>query len=103
LLTLRAVRLLRSADIILFDEGVSHAILDFARREARKLFVGNAGTDDQVAALMNGLAGGGKRVVKLCVEGEAALLENKTARDRPTNFSAPAVANSSAIRNGAGA
>jgi len=103
LLTLRAVRLLRSADIILFDERVSHAILDFARREARKLLFGNAGTDDQVIALMNGLARQGKCVVRLCVEDEAAVLESKTARGQPTNFSAPAVANSSAIRNGVGA
>jgi uroporphyrin-III C-methyltransferase / precorrin-2 dehydrogenase / sirohydrochlorin ferrochelatase len=73
LLTLQAVRLLRTADIILFDEGVSDAILDFARREARKLLVGSVGTDDQVTALMNGLARGGKRVVRLCVEGEGRI------------------------------
>src|SRR6202142_3462847 len=34
LLTLRAVRALQSADVILFDDLVSHDVLDFARREA---------------------------------------------------------------------
>ena len=37
LLTLRAVRALQSADIILFDDLVSRDVLDFARREARKM------------------------------------------------------------------
>src|SRR5215472_6108755 len=40
LLTLRAVRALQSADVILFDDLVSHEVLDFARREARKMLVG---------------------------------------------------------------
>src|SRR5579863_5302 len=91
MLTLKAVRLLRSADIILFDKGASDAILDFARREARKLLVGSGGADDQATTLMNGLARQGKRVVRLCVEGEAAALKSKTARSQPTNLNAPAV------------
>ncbi len=103
LLTLRGVRILQSADIILFDEGISGAVLDFARREARKLLVGNTGNDDDVNALMKGLARQGKRVVRLCVEGEAAVLESQTARGQPTNLNAPAVPNSSAIHNGVGA
>ena len=36
LLTLRAVRALQSADVILFDDLVSREVLDFARREAKK-------------------------------------------------------------------
>ena len=36
LLTLRAVRALQSADVILFDDLVSPDMLDFARREARR-------------------------------------------------------------------
>jgi hypothetical protein len=40
LLTLKAVRALQSADIILYDDLVSGDVLDFARREARKLLVG---------------------------------------------------------------
>src|SRR5262245_60949250 len=40
LLTLKAVRALRSADVILFDDLVAPDILDFARREARRMLVG---------------------------------------------------------------
>ena len=43
LLTLRAVRALQSADVILFDDLVSPDILDFARREAKKMLVGKTG------------------------------------------------------------
>ena len=43
LLTLRAVRALQSADVILFDDLVSPEILDFARREAKKMLVGKTG------------------------------------------------------------
>ena len=39
LLTLRAVRALQSADVILYDDLVSHGVLDFARREAKKILV----------------------------------------------------------------
>src|SRR5665213_2437010 len=39
LLTLRAVRALQSADVILFDDLVATDILDFARREAKKMLV----------------------------------------------------------------
>ena len=42
-LTLRAVRALQSADVILFDDLVSREILDFARREAKKMLVGKTG------------------------------------------------------------
>src|SRR5208282_3475862 len=43
LLTLRAVRALQSADVILFDALVAPDILDFARREAKKMLVGKRG------------------------------------------------------------
>ena len=42
-LTLRAVRALQSADVILFDDLVSPEILEFARREAKKMLVGKTG------------------------------------------------------------
>ena len=69
LLTLRAVRALQSADVILFDETVSAAILDFARREAKKMLVGKAahappGEPDD-AHLTVALAKAGRRVVRL--------------------------------------
>ncbi|HEY6602003.1 MAG TPA: siroheme synthase CysG [Xanthobacteraceae bacterium] len=70
LLTLRAVRALQSADVILFDDLVSREVLDFARREARKMLVGKSGfgpscRQDDINALMVGLAKQGKRVVRL--------------------------------------
>jgi len=70
LLTLRAVRALQSADIILFDDLVSRDVLDFARREARKMLVGKTGygpscKQDEINALMVSLARQGKRVVRL--------------------------------------
>jgi len=70
LLTLRAVRALQSADVILFDDLVSREVLDFARREAKKMLVGKTGygpscTQVDINALMVGLARQGKRVVRL--------------------------------------
>ena len=70
LLTLRAVRALQSADVILFDQHVSVAVLDFARREAKKLLVGKtsqgpSSTQDEINSLMVGLAKASRRVVRL--------------------------------------
>jgi uroporphyrin-III C-methyltransferase / precorrin-2 dehydrogenase / sirohydrochlorin ferrochelatase len=70
LLTLRAVRALQSADVILFDDLVAPEILDFARREARKMLVGKTGYEpsckqDDINRLMVRLAKAGKRVVRL--------------------------------------
>src|SRR5215470_8340005 len=70
LLTLRAVRALQSADIILVDDLVAPDILDFARREAKKMLVGKTGhgpscKQEEINALMVTLARAGKRVVRL--------------------------------------
>jgi uroporphyrin-III C-methyltransferase/precorrin-2 dehydrogenase/sirohydrochlorin ferrochelatase len=70
LLTLRAVRALQSADVILFDGLVSPDILEFARREAKKMLIGETGNDgsrrkDDSAALTIALAQAGRRVVRL--------------------------------------
>jgi len=70
LLTLRAVRALQSADVILFDDLVSPDVLDFARREAKKMLVGKTGhkpscRQDEINALMVSLARAGRRVVRL--------------------------------------
>ncbi|MFZ3240114.1 MAG: siroheme synthase CysG, partial [Pseudolabrys sp.] len=70
MLTLRAVRALQSADVILFDDLVSHDVLDFARREARKMLVGKTGfgpscKQEDINALMVSLARQGKRVIRL--------------------------------------
>jgi uroporphyrin-III C-methyltransferase/precorrin-2 dehydrogenase/sirohydrochlorin ferrochelatase len=70
LLTLRAVRALQSADVILFDDLVAPDILDFARREAKKMLVGKTGhapscKQDDINTLMISLAKAGRRVVRL--------------------------------------
>jgi uroporphyrin-III C-methyltransferase/precorrin-2 dehydrogenase/sirohydrochlorin ferrochelatase len=70
LLTLRAVRALQSADVILFDDLVSQEVLDFSRREAKKMLVGKTGfgpscRQEDINALMVSLAKQGKRVVRL--------------------------------------
>ena len=70
LLTLRAVRALQSADVILFDDLIAPDILDFARREAKKMLVGKTGhqascRQDDINALMISLAKAGRRVVRL--------------------------------------
>jgi uroporphyrin-III C-methyltransferase/precorrin-2 dehydrogenase/sirohydrochlorin ferrochelatase len=64
------VRALQSADIILIDDLVAPAILDFARREAKKMVVGKTGfapscRQDEINTLMVGLAKAGRRVVRL--------------------------------------
>jgi len=70
LLTLKAVRALESADVILFDALVSDEILDFACREAKRLAVGKRGgrkscRQADINDLMVRLARRGKRVVRL--------------------------------------
>jgi uroporphyrin-III C-methyltransferase/precorrin-2 dehydrogenase/sirohydrochlorin ferrochelatase len=77
LLTLRAVRALQAADVILIEDLVAPEILDFARREARKMLVGNPGQSapghaGDVNATMAALAKSGKRVVWL-KHGDAAM------------------------------
>jgi uroporphyrin-III C-methyltransferase/precorrin-2 dehydrogenase/sirohydrochlorin ferrochelatase len=70
LLTLKAMRALRAADVILYDDLVAPAILDYARREARTMLVGKTGhrpscRQEDIDAFMVRLAGDGKRVVRL--------------------------------------
>jgi uroporphyrin-III C-methyltransferase/precorrin-2 dehydrogenase/sirohydrochlorin ferrochelatase len=70
LLTLKALRSLRNADVILYDDLVAPEILDYARREARTMLVGKTGhgpscRQDDINALMVQLAKSGKQVVRL--------------------------------------
>lgn len=70
LLTLKAIRALQSADIILYDDLVSLGVLEFARREARRMLVGKTGYGPSVKqgdinALIVSLALQGKHVVRL--------------------------------------
>lgn len=69
-LTLKAVRALQCAEIILFDDLVSDEVLDFARREAKRMTVGKRGgrascRQGDINALMLKLAKEGKHVVRL--------------------------------------
>jgi len=70
LLTLKALRTLQSADVILYDRLVSPEILELARREARRILVGKAGhapscRQDDINVLMVTFARQGRRVVRL--------------------------------------
>jgi uroporphyrin-III C-methyltransferase/precorrin-2 dehydrogenase/sirohydrochlorin ferrochelatase len=71
LLTLRALRALNEADVILHDRLVSDGVLALARRDAERIEVGKRvggnhdATQQRIHALMIELAGAGKRVVRL--------------------------------------
>jgi uroporphyrin-III C-methyltransferase/precorrin-2 dehydrogenase/sirohydrochlorin ferrochelatase len=69
LLTLRALQLLQQADVILYDRLVPEAILERARRDAERVFVGKETGDStqqtRINELMIALARGGKRVARL--------------------------------------
>ena len=70
LLTLKAVRALQNADVVLFDDLVSPGVLDMARREAQRLNVGKRGFKPScgqadICALFVRLVEEGKIVVRL--------------------------------------
>ncbi|SOC45236.1 uroporphyrinogen-III C-methyltransferase [Rhizobium subbaraonis] len=70
LMTLKAVRALQSADVILFDDLVSDEVLELARREARRMLVGKRGgrescRQEDINDMMVTLARAGKHVVRL--------------------------------------
>jgi len=70
LLTLRALQLLQQADVILYDRLVPDAILERARRDAQRVFVGKESGGEQaqqtrINELLVSLARAGKRVVRL--------------------------------------
>lgn len=70
LLTLKAVRALQAADVILFDDLVSAEVLELARREAKRMLVGKRGgrescKQEDINDMMIRLAKAGKRVVRL--------------------------------------
>jgi len=70
LLTLRAARLLQQADVILYDRLVSPDVLERARRDAERIFVGKESgnhhvTQERTQALLRQLALEGKRVCRL--------------------------------------
>ena len=70
LLTLRAARALREADVIVYDKLVDPAVLEYARRDARRIFVGKSKGDHtlpqaEINALLAAEAKAGRHVVRL--------------------------------------
>jgi len=70
LLTLRAHRLLQDADVIVYDRLVAPELLDHARRDAERIYVGKARgahvrSQDEINALLEEHARAGRRVVRL--------------------------------------
>lgn len=75
MLTLKAVRALQSADVILYEEGITAEVLELARREAKRLFVAECGEEpDAVSNTTLSLVRSGKRVVRL-VAGDASMTD----------------------------
>ncbi len=69
-LTLKAVRALQCADVILFDDLVSAEVLELARREAKRMLVGKRGgrescRQDDINRMMIDFAKSGRHVVRL--------------------------------------
>jgi uroporphyrin-III C-methyltransferase/precorrin-2 dehydrogenase/sirohydrochlorin ferrochelatase len=70
LLTFRALRLLQQADVVVYDHLVSAEILDLARRDSEKIYVGKQREkhtlpQESINTLLADLAKAGKRVARL--------------------------------------
>ena len=70
LLTIRALRALQNADVVLYDRLVSDEIVDLARRDAERIYVGKAAgsahvSQEEINALLVRLAKEGRRVCRL--------------------------------------
>lgn len=70
LLTIKALRALQDADLVVYDRLVGDGILDLTRRDAERIYVGKARSDhsvpqDQINELLVEQAQAGRRVVRL--------------------------------------
>ncbi|MEO1889197.1 MAG: siroheme synthase CysG [Cycloclasticus sp.] len=70
LLTLKALRILQQADIIIYDRLVSEGVLNLARRDAERMYVGKKRShhsvpQEDINSLLIRLAKAGNRVVRL--------------------------------------
>jgi len=70
LITVKAVDCLRRADVVVYDRLVAPALLDYARADAEKIYVGKASSDhtlsqDEINRLLVAQARAGKCVVRL--------------------------------------
>jgi uroporphyrin-III C-methyltransferase/precorrin-2 dehydrogenase/sirohydrochlorin ferrochelatase len=70
LLTFKALRRLQEADVVLYDKLIGPEIIDYARRDAERIYVGktkanHSKTQDEINALMAEHALAGRRVVRL--------------------------------------
>ncbi len=70
LLTVRALRLMEQADVVLYDELVGDGILDRVRRDAERIYVGkskgrHSTAQDQINAVLLREASAGKRVLRI--------------------------------------
>lgn len=70
LLTFKALRLMQQADVIVYDRLVSESVLDLARRDSEKIYVGKQRNNhsvpqEEINCLLADLARSGKRVARL--------------------------------------
>jgi uroporphyrin-III C-methyltransferase / precorrin-2 dehydrogenase / sirohydrochlorin ferrochelatase len=94
LLTIKALRALQDADVILYDRLVSDAVLDLARRDATRICVGKmprgnaprvntAGIDPAGAMAAGAMATGGSSVGDIAADGMSAPVKCAGAQNTP--------------------